>query len=215
MNIQCFMIEPTDQMKRWLRIYSTAVGVACPVNGTYHQGMVEIDTVAYDPDASEDWDPLDARWPTHCDCGAELKGHRHVFTQLLWRRLDTGEILTLRDMPDGAMYHANWFAKYKHFTGLDGLSLHVRVPERHDWNIDGRASNCDSPCATCAAPYNAHQGRDHHYVDSRPDHKCWIRHGTPPNITVDKAGNTCGAGGGSILTKQWHGFLRNGVLEQC
>jgi len=63
--------------------------------------------------------------------------------------------------------------------------------------IDGPANNCtrkDDP------------GQKHHH--------CWVRHGVPPSITVDKNGPTCEAGAGSILTKNWHGFLRNGMLVE-
>ena len=53
----------------------------------------------------------------------------------------------------------------------------------------------------------------HHYEDARP-HKCWVRHGDPRTgiVTVDKNGVTCGAGAGSIATRGWHGFLREGML---
>jgi hypothetical protein len=34
-------------------------------------------------------------------------------------------------------------------------------------------------------------------------------------LTVDKNGDTCAAGAGSILTPAWHGFLRNGELVAC
>lgn len=69
--------------------------------------------------------------------------------------------------------------------------------------IDGVASNCDKK-------------------DDR-DHRCWIRHGTPPNITVNKdvinqpasALTTCNAGAGSIQTSNWHGMLQNGELNPC
>ena len=43
-------------------------------------------------------------------------------------------------------------------------------------------------------------------------HRCWCRHGEPPNITVDKNGPTCPAGAGSIQCNDWHGYLRNGEL---
>ncbi len=46
-------------------------------------------------------------------------------------------------------------------------------------------------------------------LQPRP-HKCWIRHGTPPDLTVDKNGVTCNAGAGSILVGDYHGFLVNG-----
>jgi hypothetical protein len=43
-------------------------------------------------------------------------------------------------------------------------------------------------------------------------HRCWVRHGDAPELTVDKNGKTCGAGGGSIVSGSYHGFLRNGFL---
>jgi hypothetical protein len=61
--------------------------------------------------------------------------------------------------------------------------------------IDSRASNCTLP--------------------NDREHKCWIRHGTPPDLTVDKNGKTCAAGAGSIQLGNYHGFLRNGHLEEC
>jgi hypothetical protein len=45
-------------------------------------------------------------------------------------------------------------------------------------------------------------------------HRCWVRHGTVGDkLTVDKAGNTCAAGAGSIQMAAWHGFLQQGVLH--
>lgn len=75
----------------------------------------------------------------------------------------------------------------------DGRWLVVRLPNGHDWCIDSRCNNCTRPNDNA--------------------HRCWIRHGEPPNITVDKNGVTCSAGGGSIQSGDFHGFLRNGVLE--
>lgn len=63
--------------------------------------------------------------------------------------------------------------------------------------IDGRASNCTMPDDNV--------------------HKCWVRHGRPEDGTlhVDKNGNTCAAGAGSIATPNFHGFLHNGDLSAC
>lgn len=77
------------------------------------------------------------------------------------------------------------------YTFTDGLHLCVQCPGG-SWNIDSRASNC-------TMPYDY-------------EHRCWIWHGDPPVITVDKNGVTCQAGAGSILVGQYHGFLRGGVL---
>jgi len=80
-------------------------------------------------------------------------------------------------------------------TGPDGRTLIVRCPDGHDWIIDSRASNCTKK------DDNAHW--------------CWVRHGKPEDGTlhVDKNGNTCAAGAGSIDTGKWHGFLHNGELH--
>lgn len=101
----------------------------------------------------------------------------------------------MEDMPVGAMWNATWLNKCEGLTGPDGLSLHVRLPDGHEWNIDGRASNCDM--------------KDDHV------HKCWVRHGVPPVLTVDKNGVTCHAGAGSIATDKYHGFLTDGYLVEC
>lgn len=219
--IQCFMLERTNQVKRWLRIYGHH-----DESGHYHQGKVELDVVDEADQGLAD-DPAlfaDRQWPTNCKCGADLTGPgftRQIFALSLWRRVDTGEVMPIRDAPAGAMYYADWFHEFKHFCGPDGRSLHVRVPDGHgkttsdhDWAIDARANNCDSPCAVCTTPYHSHKNMDHSYVDSVPEHRCWVRHGEPPNVTVDKNGLTCNAGAGSIATPQWHGFLRNGQLVE-
>jgi hypothetical protein len=80
------------------------------------------------------------------------------------------------------------------WRGSDGIALMVRCPNGSDWHVDGRASNCTLP-------------------DDRV-HKCWVRHGDPRGcrVTVDKNGNTCAAGGGSIIAGDYHGFLVDGVL---
>jgi hypothetical protein len=77
-------------------------------------------------------------------------------------------------------------------TFADGPHLCVTVPGPGFWNIDSRAANCSKP------------------FDYQ--HRCWVRHGEPPAITVDKAGDTCSPGAGSIGCGQFHGFLRDGVL---
>ena len=96
----------------------------------------------------------------------------------------------------GEMYHI--YKDYHDHTcpwdNCAGYEEHiiVEMPGGGVWDINSRASNCDMP-------------------DDKT-HRCWIRHGDPPNITIDKNGNTCGAGAGSIQHGEYHGFLRNGKL---
>lgn len=116
-----------------------------------------------------------------------------------YRNVETGEEVPGFELPIGAMRdQAGLSDRFKERAGADGRYIVVRIPSTHggiDWYIDGRASNC-----------------------GRPDdnlHRCWVRHGEPPNITVDKNGDTCDAGAGSIAVDGFHGFLRDGHLVDC
>ena len=202
MGIKCFWLEPTDREKRYLRRYSS--GSKCSGPMSYHDAMNFLDEghEEIDPEtrcwkdsgqtaADFKGHPL---WPTHCTCGYEFQeaDERQLFSSHIYRRADTGEEMTLREAPDGAMWDAFWYPEESKTRGNDGRVIICRVPNGHDWTIDGKATNC-----------------------TRPDdftHKCWIRHGEPPNLTVDKNGDTCGAGAGSVQTANWHGFLRGGEL---
>ena len=98
-------------------------------------------------------------------------------------------------LPPGAM----WYPRAYKFTP-DGRKKEIKealtvMTPGGIWGIDGSASNC-----------------------TRKDdllHQCWVRHGEPPDVTVDKNGDTCAAGAGSIMCGNYHGFLRNGFLEEC
>jgi hypothetical protein len=136
----------------------------------------------------------DSRWPTHCEkgCGyafTEEDEWQH-FHNVWYQRPETGEKWIIHDLPPGAMYDAFWMGH----KGPDGLSLQVICPNGAPWAIDGRASNCTMPEDNV--------------------HWCWIRHGEPPEITVDKNGPTCAAGAGSIQARDYHGFLQNGWLTE-
>ena len=198
MGIKCFWLEPTDRERRYLRRY--ARGSKCPGPMGYHDAMVFLDEAeeiigpdGYWKDSGQTASDFEGHplWPAHCTCGYEFQStdERQLFSEHLYRRTDTGEEMTLRDAPDGAMWNAFWMPSAE--KQPDGRYIICRVPNGHDWSIDGPASNCTRP---------------------NKKHNCWVRHGEPPNLTVDKNGNTCAAGAGSILTKDWHGFLRNGEL---
>lgn len=127
-----------------------------------------------------------------CDC---RPGCRQPHLKPIYRRMDTGaELQTYPwNFPIGAM----WIEMHKpgeclYWDNCDGLHVHIRVPGGLYWDVDSRASNCTK----------------------KEDklHRCWVRHGIIPNLTVDKAGLTCSAGAGSIQTENWHGFLRGGIL---
>lgn len=222
MGVKCFLLEPSNRARRALRRYSR--NGACPGPYSYHNAenlLDEVeaggkDDVTREPEGNE----LQLNWPVKCaSCPYEFQSADayQINCDRLWTR-DTGEFMTLADAPAGAMWNADWYEGQTEWTGPDGRAIVVKCPNGRSWNIDSRASNCDSPCASCHVAYNNHRNTGaksptgqscEHYKESRP-HKCWIRHGEPPNLTVDKQGVTCGAGAGSIQAGDYHGFLRNG-----
>lgn len=121
------------------------------------------------------------------DCKAD-----HESRYPLYRDTRTGALVTLDEAGPGAMYRMAHGAVR---SQDDGAPLNVILPNRHHWCIDSRAGNCD---------------RMGDY-----EHHCWVREGEPPDVTAGKSGNTCGAGAGSILSGDYHGFLRGGYLEEC
>jgi len=207
-GIPCFFIEPTDRIRRALRRFRSPTTGKCPLPRGYCNAVVPLDEIESTTETLNDtWPHDDPRWPTRCECGYAFsdKDEWQLFTARLYRRVDNGEVMTLREAPPGAMWYADGMihGDPPRYCGPDGHCLAVVTPRntdgtgRHEWIVDSRCSNCDM--------------LDDH------EHKCWVRHGTPPNITVDKNGRTCGAGAGSILVHDggWHGFLRNGELVVC
>lgn len=205
---RCFFLEPTGQAFVALRRYSDSQSRPC-ATGSYHNAMTPVGTLPVREVEHEDGrrtyelaeahpNPAheDPRWPTVCErCGYAFQEDDiwQPWYERLYRRLDTGEEMTIRDAPAGALWYADWMpASWWH--GPDGRVLMCRTPGG-DWNIDSRASNCTL--------------RDDN------EHRCWVRHGdprNPPSLTVDKNGLTCAAGAGSIQAGSFHGFLRDGVL---
>lgn len=115
----------------------------------------------------------------------------------VYRNMDTGE--ETHELPIGALY-----VYASPGRGYDGLSVACVVPFSKDgyadktshWHVDGFCSNCTR--------------RDD------DNHHCWVRHGTVGEIVhVDKNGDTCAAGAGSIAVPGFHGFLHHGVLRDC
>ena len=204
MGVTCFWVEETGTARVGLRRYSKGGGCREEGGRNFHAAILWLDTAPLGKvteDGITHWgepsftypDHADPRWPAACGCGfafpaSDGPGRLQNWDEPLYRRTDTGELTTLRNAPDGAMWDAWWLP----WKGPDGRSLEVICPGGGRWNIDGRASNCGSP--------------------GDNEHRCWIRHGEPPALTVDKDGNTCVAGGGSIVAGDYHGFLRAGAF---
>jgi hypothetical protein len=207
-------LEPTDRIAVGLRRYRSTAGDGLTCETGYHSALMftgeesaayrETDhgrVLAARPSAPHD----DPRWPVTCACGYGFVADDHWqdWQELLYRRTDTGEVVTLRERqssdeggpvsaPPGAAWDAWWMPKV--WRGPDGIALMVRLPNGHDWHVDGEASNCTRK--------------------GDKTHRCWVRHGDPrtEQVHVDKDGDTCAAGAGSIQAGDYHGFLAHGCL---
>jgi len=203
--------------KAWLRVFwdEYDVGVkaknTCPKSfGTnipgYHDARVFLakSPIIGDWDLGGDSeDYADFRWPTKCDyCGAFVPPRQsrkedgsgldvtyHIFHKRLYNSASG-------DPEPGDMYWANWYHnkadKCYIWDNCTTPHLIAILPNGREWDIDGRATNCT--------------------LSQDRLHRCWIRKGEPPMITVNKDGHTCSAGAGSIASGDYHGFLVNGVF---
>lgn len=140
-----------------------------------------------------------SEFPDTCEyCGA--KAPENAIHQVFKKRLyntDSGK-------PEpGDMYYAPWYHEKDWKKGVcpwDNCNdprghLLVILPNGHEWDTDSRASNCT--------------------MKEDRQHRCWVKQGEPPHIHIDKDGNTCAAGAGSILSGDYHGFLHHGKLTSC
>lgn len=214
---QTFWLERTDRVAVGLRRYRYTADAEHTCAGGYHSTLVFTGTAAAMWRDTEHGQVLaarhtrrgDPRWPAACRCGYQFTDDDQWqdWQEQLYQRADTGEIVSLRQhadddvdappsAPPGASWDAWWHPHTPFWRGPDGLSLMVRLPDGHDWHVDGEATNCT-------------RKGDH-------SHKCWVRTGDPRNATVTAGktgGETCNAGGGSIASAGYHGFLVAGVLS--
>lgn len=138
-------------------------------------------------------EPVECFWLEPTDETRDRQVEGGVHHMRIWRRADTGEQGGIQDFGPGAMWNAHWMPTSE--GSVDGRYIVVRLPNGHEWAMDGPSSNCTRP--------------------GEP-HDCWCRHGDPPRLTVDKnpepGRSTCAAGAGSIQAGNFHGFLRDGIL---
>jgi hypothetical protein len=155
------------------------------LNGVDSEGNMTYNRFGGEP---EDY----TEWPTkcdHCDAIAPEETKRQVFNKRLYNT-PSG------DLEPGCLYYAPWYDDV-YWDNQSTPSLCAICPNGGHWVIDGRASNCTMP--------------------EDKTHRCWVRHGDPENgtIHVDKNGHTCAAGGGSIISGDYHGFLHNGEFTKA
>lgn len=214
--IKCFLVEETGVGEVSLRRFTFTKNGECPGRKWGHDASIVIgeQEMKYREDgtivAPKDVDREDPRWPVkceHCDYVFQPDDEWQTNIRAFFESKDPDIPWhgTQWTMPPGAMWYPSWLQPRHNYTdsvnpsnhpkrwqtGPDGKCLMVNTPGG-DWIIDSRAVNCTMP--------------------EDNEHRCWVRHGEPPNITVDKNGLTCGAGGGSIQCGDYHGYLRDGWL---
>ena len=96
----------------------------------------------------------DSRWPVKCDqCEYLFKPEDswQVFREVIFVNKDTGQEMTLRNCPPGAMWDADWYPE----KGPDGKALCVALPPHggdDSWHIDGYAKGGGKWSRTGTAP---------------------------------------------------------------
>lgn len=194
-RVRCFFLKPAGLTRVSLRRYASSDTSKCSGKLSYHNAHIQIAEILSGTEYKPTPGHSDPRWPRkcdHCDYRFVAEDSYQLHQETLYLREDNADVVTLRSAPPGAMWWADWYADRLGIKGPDGKCLVVKLPNGRDWIVDSQASNC------------TRRGEPH---------QCWVRHGEPPNVTVDKSGDTCSAGAGSILAGDYHGFLRNGWLE--
>ena len=188
-KIKTFWVEYTDKVQ-WT--YTADAAGPCPIHGDGHKAS---STPIILP--KKEHPVFKEQAPTHCSCGYMFKtGDVTGHGEPSWKRLDS-DIEEFGKLPPGACYVDEPYEnKGRLIIGYDGLCIVVVLPNLIHFITDERSSNCGSP--------------------NDNEHRCWCRHGSMgEDITLDKVGNTCIGGAGSIIAGNWHGFLKAGYLESC
>ena len=174
MPYPCFFLESTNRCRRALRRYVLVDEPndprrTCSSSGIgYHNAEVLIEDGTYSKTADgfyrtepSEMPHDDPRWASHCICGYEFRDADawQLFWNPIYRRVDTGSEMTLRDAAVGAMYDATWLHQLHGYRVIDGMTLVVKLPGGGEWVIDGES-----------------QGGGY-----------WNRTGKPPKITVRRS----------------------------
>lgn len=147
MSVTCFLVEETSRAIRYLRRFTfpehpcSATKWGCNAVvwiGEHESVRTEEGFYRVIPVEIYQGDP---RWPTVCEaCSQPFSDNAEwmVNQEPLYLKKETGERWKKRDLPPGAMYNAWWMPP--EWSGKDGLSLVVVLPDSIHWTMD-----CPSP----------------------------------------------------------------------
>lgn len=193
---RCFFLHETDQVEVSLRRYHSSLDDEnkCPGSKSYHDAS---EVIARRPRAAGDRhksrsqlsaeELADPAWPTHCACGYAFTpdDEWQVNVNDLYRRSDDATLTTIARAPVGAMWDADWYRDFPNIHPGEDGRVLVLKCPAGDWIIDGEASN------------------------GTKGQRGWTRSGEPPDVTANPS---IGFGEGC---KDFHGWLKNGWLEEC
>jgi hypothetical protein len=166
-GVRCFWLTETPFARVELRRQGSRVGTCPDPTYGYHDAVRVIGwnylhwtiwmprdrTNIYlgaRPDSVRDWvmegtrpDAIprsDPRWPPSCErCPYAFSeaDEWQINLHALMRRADTGELVTVREAPPGAMWDAWWMRSAWWLAGPDGRHVWVKCPNGQVWAIDG------------------------------------------------------------------------------
>ena len=154
-SVKCFWLEDVRASRYRLRRY--AGDLKCPLPTGYHNASSAV--IAETPeDPEKDYSgtrpPVvehgDPRWPKACACGYTfvIEDTWQIFSDAVYKRADTGEMITHEEAPPGAMWDASWWPE----KGPDGICLMVKLPDGCEWMVDGPSSNSKTPWERAGKP---------------------------------------------------------------
>lgn len=154
-GVSCFWMEDVRIARYRLRRYAGEAKCSGPHG--YHNAMSPV--VAETPEDPEKnysgtrppvIERQDPRWPSACSCGYAFSDGDawQVFADALYRRADTGELVTREGAPAGAMWDASWWPE----KGPDGVCLTVKLPDGTEWMVDCPSTNSETPWQRVGKP---------------------------------------------------------------
>lgn len=162
-RIQCFLMTPIARGRFSLRRYEKRMDASgagtCPGRYGYHNADVSLGEDDYPDDGyfGGDLNTVphdDPRWPSKCDgCPYVFlpEDHWQHHANRLFAGAPDGELYTTRDMPQGAIWLADWWPE----KGPDGRCYACSCPpggDRGYWLIDGKAKDGGRWSRTGEAP---------------------------------------------------------------
>ena len=196
-TIACFFLTPLDQCQVSYRRYSDDTHCREPdryCNASVRIGLEPWLEAGYDGSgvSPADAEKLDLRWPPACARCGRLFGDQdcwQVNRDRLFARSDGGPATTLSAAPPGAMWDSWWMYRHSR-TDL------VNYRERR---------GSDGICLTVKLPDGCDWVVDGPAGDAPQGGPAWTRTGIVPCVTASP----------SILTPDYHGWLRAGQLVSC